>query len=66
MEGQTNALLLSAAERSLLAELLESAYRDLKAEIGRTEGYAFKAELQARRDTLAELLQKVTGQPLQG
>ena len=66
MEGQTNTLQLSATERSLLTELLESAYRDMKAEIGRTEDSAFKAELQARRDTLAGLLQKVTGQPLQG
>lgn len=66
MDGQTNTLQLSTTERSLLAELLESAYRDMKAEIGRTEDSGFKSELQARRDTLAELLQKVTGQPLQG
>lgn len=66
MDQSVSALDLSAAERSLLAELLESAYRDMKQEIGRTEDSGFKAELQARRDTLAELLQKVTGQPLQG
>ena len=66
MEERTTALQLSTAERSLLAELLESSYRDLKQQIGSTEDSTFKAELQARRDTLGELLQKVTGQPLLG
>ncbi len=56
---------LSSDERDLLHELLESAYRDLKAEIGRTEDFQFKGELKAREATLVALIEKVAGQPLE-
>lgn len=55
---------LGAEERQLMAEVLESAYRHLKQEIGRTEGYEFKQQLQARRDMLHGLIEKVTGESL--
>jgi hypothetical protein len=61
MERQVTQLELSSDERDLLRELLESAYRDLKAEIGRTEGFAFKGQLKAREATLVALMDKVAG-----
>jgi hypothetical protein len=61
MEREVTQLELSGDERALLGELLESAYRELKAEIGRTEGFAFKGQLKAREATLVALMDKVAG-----
>lgn len=64
MDRDIAALPLTQDERTILAEVLESAYRDLKQEIGRTEGPQFKHELQRRRDVIGSLIEKVTGAPL--
>ncbi len=50
---------LSAEERALLAELLDSAFRDLKEEINKTEAFAFKQGLKARERTLVGLIQRL-------
>ncbi len=64
MDRDSAALPLTRDERTVLAEVLESAYRDLKQEIGRTEGFEFKGQLQRRRETIKALIEKVTGAPL--
>ena len=52
---------ISDDELALLAELLEQDYRDLKQQIGSTEGFRAKDELKAREATMLALLNKVTG-----
>jgi hypothetical protein len=50
---------LSSEERRLLSELLDQGLRDLKEEINKTETYAYKEALHARRGTLVGLIEKV-------
>jgi len=50
---------LTADELTLLAELLDQDFRDLKEEIGKTEAYEYKQQLRTRERILAGLLQKV-------
>jgi hypothetical protein len=57
-------LTLSDEERALLADLLDSDYRDLKQEIANTEGFEFKEELKAREAMLLGILERVTGRPV--
>ena len=53
------ALELSADEVTLLADLLDQDFRDLKEEIGKTEAYEYKQQLRTRERILTGLLQKV-------
>jgi hypothetical protein len=65
MDHQRSAsLTLSDEERALLADLLDSDYRDLKQEIANTEGFEFKEELKAREAMLLGILERVTGRPV--
>jgi hypothetical protein len=65
MDHQRSAsLTLSDDERALLADLLDSDYRDLKQEIANTEGFEFKEELKAREAMLLGILERVTGRPV--
>jgi hypothetical protein len=57
---QSTTLELTAEELSLLAELLEQDYRELKEEINKTEGFRYKEDLKAREATMLSLLNKVT------
>jgi hypothetical protein len=50
---------LTEAEGQLLAELLDSDFRDLKEEIHRTETYAYKESLKEREALLVGILQKL-------
>jgi hypothetical protein len=50
---------IGSEERSLLIDVLDSAYRNLKEEINKTETYAFKDELKAREAILLSLLDQL-------
>jgi hypothetical protein len=54
-------LTLSDQEAALLRDLLDRDLRDLKQEIGSTEGFEFKQELKAQEQTLVDLLDKLGG-----
>ena len=54
---------LTEAEVQLLAELLDSDFRDLKEEIHRTETYEYKEALKQREALLAGILTRL-GRPL--
>ncbi len=49
---------LTPEEVALAADVLETAYRDLKEEIYKTEGYSFKNQLKNRQQLLESLLRK--------
>ena len=61
METGSTTLEVTPAELSLLSELLEQTYLDLKQEIGSTEDFRFKEDLKAREATMLALLNKLTG-----
>lgn len=61
METNVTTIDLDDDQLALLAELLEQDYRDLKQQIGSTEGFRAKDELKAREATTLALLNKVTG-----
>ena len=46
-------------EKALLADILDTAYRDLKEEINKTEAHQFKQQLKARESLLVSLLERV-------
>jgi len=46
-------------ERSLLSELLDRDYRELKEEINKTEAYDFKENLKARERQLVALMDRI-------
>ena len=46
-------------ERALLADILDTAFRDLKEEINKTEAHEFKAQLKMRESMLVSLLDRV-------
>ena len=50
---------IGSEERSLLIDVLDSAYRNLKEEINKTETYAFKDELKGREAILLSLLDQL-------
>jgi hypothetical protein len=54
---------LSAEQRDLLTELLDEAYRNLRAEIHRTDDYEYKEGLKARQQALLSLLDKLGAHP---
>jgi hypothetical protein len=54
---------LTEAEAQLLAEILDSEFRDLKDEIHRTETYDYKEALKQREALMVNLLTKL-GRPL--
>ena len=54
---------LTDAEARLLADLLDSDYRDLKEEIHRTETFEYKEALKQRETLMVGLLRKL-GRPL--
>jgi hypothetical protein len=56
-------LTLSDEEVSLLTELLDRDLRDLKQEIGSTEGFEFKEGLKAQEQAMVGLIEKLTGSP---
>jgi hypothetical protein len=56
-------LTLSDEEVSLLTELLDRDLRDLKQEIGSTEGFEFREGLKAQEQTMVGLIEKLTGSP---
>jgi hypothetical protein len=60
MSDETSTLRLTAEERALLADILDSDYRNLKQQINHAEDRNFQAELKAREATLLAILQKVT------
>lgn len=60
---QTTSIELTHDERTLLGEVLESAYRNLRQEIGSTEGTEFRRALKAREEMLHQLLEKLGGGP---
>ena len=62
-QQRVTSLMLTDDERALLADLLDSSYRDLKSEIANTEGFAFKEELKAREALLLGILERLTGRP---
>jgi hypothetical protein len=51
---------LSPDEYTLLAELLDRNFRDLKEEINKTEAFDYKVALKARERTLVGLIGKVS------
>ena len=51
---------LTDEEHALLAELLDADFRELKEEIGKTEGREYQTMLRARERTLTGLLEKVS------
>ena len=60
MTEETSALRLTTDERALLADILDSDYRNLKEQIGKAEDRNFQAELRAREAMLLAILNKVT------
>jgi len=52
---------LSSEEYTLLVELLDRDFRDLKEEINKTEAFDYKAALKARERTLVALIEKLRG-----
>ena len=46
-------------EKALLADILDTAFRDLKEEINKTEAHEFKAQLKMRESMLVSLLDRV-------
>ena len=46
-------------EKVLLADILDSAFRDLKEEINKTEAHEFKQQLKVRESLLVNLLDRV-------
>jgi len=50
---------IGSEERSLLIDVLDSAYRNLKEEINKTETHHFKDELKAREAILLSLLDQL-------
>ena len=56
-------LVLSDKESALLSELLDADYRNLKEEIGKTEGYDYKETLKAREQLLVNLMEKLRQAP---
>jgi hypothetical protein len=46
-------------EKVLLADILDSAFRDLKEEINKTEAHEFKQQLKVREELLAGLLDRI-------
>jgi len=50
---------IGSEERSLLIDVLDSAYRNLKEEINKTETHDFKDELKAREAILLSLLDQI-------
>jgi hypothetical protein len=56
---------LTAEEHALLAELLDASFRELKEEIGKTEGLEYQTMLRARERALTSLIEKV-GRPAAG
>ncbi len=50
---------IGSEERSLLIDVLDSAYRNLKEEINKTETYDFKNELKGREAILLSLLDQL-------
>ena len=56
---------LSKEESALLAELLDADYRNLKEEIGKTEGYDYKEALKAREQLLVDLIEKLRQAPVE-
>jgi hypothetical protein len=59
MRTETGRFSLSPEELSLLRDLLEEAYRNLKEEIYHTEDHAFKAGLKEREAILQRLLARI-------
>ena len=51
---------LTREELDLMKDLMESAYRDLKEEIYKTEDYAYKSQLKGRERTLESIMRKIT------
>lgn len=60
MTDETSRLLLTAEERALLADILDSDYRTLKEQINHAEDRHFQAELKAREAMLLAIMNKVT------
>ena len=54
---------MRAEEQVLLADILDSAYRDLKEEINKTEAHEFKKQLKVREELLVGLLDRVRALP---
>jgi hypothetical protein len=50
---------IGSEERSLLIDILDSSYRNLKEEINKTETHDFKEELKAREAMLLSLLDQL-------
>jgi hypothetical protein len=59
MSDETSTLSLTAEERALLADILDSDYRTLKEQINHAEDRNFQAELKAREAMLLAILDKV-------
>lgn len=54
-------LALDDAQQTLLREVLDSAFRDLRYEVANTDNSRFKEELRAREATLKSILDLVGG-----
>jgi hypothetical protein len=63
MTDETTEVRLTAEERDLLADVLDSDYRALKEQINKAEDRTFHAELKVREATLLAILRKVRPEP---
>ena len=52
---------LASDELTLAVELLETAYRDLKEEVYKTEGLSSKTELKERERRIRAIIDKLSG-----
>ena len=52
---------LDESQAELLRQILDQQYRDIRYEISNTDNSEFKSELQARRDSMHAILDKVGG-----
>lgn len=54
-------LVLDDVERDLLQQVLSSAFRDLRMEIGGTDNVEYRRDLQAREAILKSILDRIGG-----